>query len=93
MRLIVSTNAIFGADKACAMLRTSRDAIYRLAKDPDDPFPIRYIGGKTRDGIVLHDELVAWVCLAIERSTIVENYFAIYTWVERNSVVGSPRGG
>ena len=55
------------------MLRTSRDAMYRLAKDPDDPFPIRYIGGKTRDGIVLHDELVAWV--------------------ERNSVVGSPRGG
>ena len=34
---------------------------------------IRYIGGKTRDGIVLHDELVAWV--------------------ERNSVVGSPRRG
>ena len=53
------------------MLRISRDAMYRLAKDPDDPFPIRYIGGKTRDGIVLHDELVAWV--------------------ERNSVVGSPR--
>ena len=52
-------------------LRISRDAMYRLAKDPDDPFPIRYIGGKTRDGIVLHDELVAWV--------------------ERNSVVGSPR--
>ena len=68
-----STNAIFGADEACAMLRISRDAMYRLAKDPDDPFPIRYIGGKTRDGIVLHDELVAWV--------------------ERNSVVGSPRRG
>ena len=62
-----------GADEACAMLRISRDAMYRLAKDPDDPFPIRYIGGKTRDGIVLHDELVAWV--------------------ERNSVVGSPRRG
>ena len=68
MRLIASTNAIFGADEACAMLRISRDAMYRLAKDPDDPFPIRYI-----DGIVLHDELVAWV--------------------ERNSVVGSPRRG
>ena len=61
VRLIASTNAIFGADEACAMLRISRDAMYRLAKDPDDPFPIRYIGGKTRDGIVLHDELVAWV--------------------------------
>lgn len=73
VRLIASTNAIFGADEACAMLRISRDAMYRLAKDPDDPFPIRYIGGKTRDGIVLHDELVAWV--------------------ERNSVVGSPRRG
>lgn len=71
VRLIASTNAIFGADEACAMLHISRDAMYRLAKDPDDPFPIRYIGGKTRDGIVLHDELVAWV--------------------ERNSVVGSPR--
>ena len=34
---------------------------------------VRYIGGKTRDGIVLHDELVAWV--------------------ERNSIVGSPRRG
>ena len=55
VRLIASTNAIFGADEACAMLRISRDAMYRLAKDPDDPFPIRYIGGKTRDGIVLHD--------------------------------------
>ena len=49
VRLIASTNAIFGADEACAMLRISRDAI------------------------VLHDELVAWV--------------------ERNSVVGSPRRG
>ena len=29
--------------------------MYRLAKDPDGPFPISYIGGKTRDGIVLHD--------------------------------------
>ena len=55
VRLIASTNAIFGADEACAMLRISRDAMYRLAKDPDGPFPIRYIGGKTRDGIVLHD--------------------------------------
>lgn len=55
------------------MLRISRDSMYRLAKDPDDPFPIRRIGGKTRDGIVLHDELVAWV--------------------ERNSVIGSPRRG
>ena len=52
VRPIASTNAIFGADEACAMLRISRDAMYRLAKDPDDPFPIRYIGGKTRDGIV-----------------------------------------
>ena len=41
VRLIASTNAIFGADEACAMLRISRDAMYRLAKDPDDPFPIR----------------------------------------------------
>ena len=34
VRLIASTNAIFGADEACAMLRISRDAMYRLAKDP-----------------------------------------------------------
>ena len=61
VRLIASTNTIFGADEACVMLRISRDAMYRLAKDPDDPFPIRYIGGKARDGIALHDELVAWV--------------------------------
>ena len=40
-RLIASTNAIFGADEACAMLRISRDAMYRLAKDPDGPFQIR----------------------------------------------------
>lgn len=71
--LIASTNEIFGIDEACAMLRISRDSMYRLAKDPNDPFPIRRIGGKTRDGIVLHDELVAWV--------------------ERNSVIGSPRRG
>ena len=31
VRLIVSTNVIFGADEACAMLRISRDAMYRLA--------------------------------------------------------------
>lgn len=31
VRLIASTNAIFGADEACAMLRISRNAIYRLA--------------------------------------------------------------
>ena len=30
MRLIASTNAIFGADEARAMLRISRDAMYRL---------------------------------------------------------------
>lgn len=29
VRLIASTNAIFGADEACAMLRISRDAMYR----------------------------------------------------------------
>ena len=62
-----------GASRRKELERISRDAMYRLAKDPDDPFPIRYIGGKTRDGIVLHDELVAWV--------------------ERNSIVGSPRRG
>lgn len=59
VRLITSTNAIFSADEACAILRISRDAMYRLTKDPDDLFLIRYIGGKTCDGIVLHDELVA----------------------------------
>ena len=42
VRLIASTNAIFGADEACAMLRISRDAMYRLAKDPDSPFPIQF---------------------------------------------------
>ena len=31
VRLIASTNAIFGADEACAMPRISRDAMYRLA--------------------------------------------------------------
>lgn len=31
VRLIASTNAIFGADEVCAMLRISRDAMYRLA--------------------------------------------------------------
>lgn len=31
VRLITSTNAILGADEACAMLRTSRDAMHRLA--------------------------------------------------------------
>ena len=38
MRLIASTNAIFGADEACAMLRISCDAMYRLAKNLEDPF-------------------------------------------------------
>ena len=31
VRLIASTNAMFGADEACAMLRISRYAMYRLA--------------------------------------------------------------
>ena len=31
VRLIASTNAIFGADEACAMLCISRNAMYRLA--------------------------------------------------------------
>ncbi len=31
VRLIASTNAIFGADEVCAMLRISRDAMYRPA--------------------------------------------------------------
>lgn len=29
VRLIASTSAVFGADEACAMLRISRDAMYR----------------------------------------------------------------
>lgn len=49
VRLIASTNAIFGADEACAMLHISRDAMYRLAKDPDDPFPIRYIVSRSSE--------------------------------------------
>ena len=56
VRLITSTNAIFRADEACTILRISRNAMYRLTKDPNDPFLIRYIGGKTRDGIVLNDD-------------------------------------
>lgn len=67
VRLIASTSAVFGADEVCAMPRISRDAMHRLAKDSDGPPPIRYIGGKARDGIVLHDELVAWV----ERNNVV----------------------
>lgn len=31
VRLIASTDAIFGADEACAMLRISLDAMYQLA--------------------------------------------------------------
>ncbi len=31
VRLIALTSAVFGADEACAMLRISRDAMYRLA--------------------------------------------------------------
>lgn len=42
VRLIASTNAIFGADEACAMLRISHDAMYWLAKDP------KHIGTTTR---------------------------------------------
>ena len=42
VRLIASTNAIFGADEACAIPRISRDAMYRLAEDPNDPFPIQF---------------------------------------------------
>ena len=38
VRLIASTNAIIGADETCAILRISRNAMYQLAKDPDDPF-------------------------------------------------------
>lgn len=71
MRLIASIGAMFGADEACAIPCISRNTMHRLAKDPDGPFPIRYIGGKTCDGIVLQDELVAWV--------------------ERNSIISSPR--
>ena len=37
VRLIASTNAIFGADEACAMLRISRDAMYRLAPSHSPP--------------------------------------------------------
>ena len=42
VRLIASTNAIFDAEEACAMLRIGRDAMYQLAKDHDDPFPIKF---------------------------------------------------
>jgi len=65
-----------------SLVKSSARGEYQLAEH--DSFKIngessvwhwksRDIGGKTRDGIVLHDELVAWV--------------------ERNSIVGSPRRG
>lgn len=72
LRLTPSTNAIFGADEECVMLRSSRDTMYRRARDPGTPFPIHYIDGKTRVGMVL--------------------YNGLFSWVERNSVVGSLRG-
>ena len=37
VRLITSTNAIFGADEACAILRISRDAMHRLAPPLHSP--------------------------------------------------------
>ena len=47
VRLIASTNAIFGADEACAMLRISRDAMYRLAPPLHSPLAPCYkaVGG------------------------------------------------
>lgn len=48
VRLITSTNAIFGADEACAMLHISRDAMYRLAQK--GLAPMAAAGPRGRDG-------------------------------------------
>lgn len=48
VRLIASTNAIFGADEACAMLHISRDAMYRYWSQVKSATPKSEINRQSR---------------------------------------------
>ncbi len=57
----------YSAEEACRVAHMSRDLMYKLARDPEDPFPLRYYDCKVRDGFVIRGELMEW----IKRNTAV----------------------
>ena len=67
VRLIASTNANSEPTRRARCCASAVTPCISSLRTPTTRCPIRYIGGKTRDGIMLHDELVAWV----ERNSVV----------------------
>jgi hypothetical protein len=59
--ITVSLGETYSAEEACRVAHISRDLMYRLARDEDDPFPLRYYDCKVRDGFVLRGELIEWI--------------------------------
>ncbi len=59
--ITVTLGETYTAEEACRVAHISRDLMYRLAKDEDDPFPLRYYNCKVRDGLVIRDELLEWI--------------------------------
>lgn len=48
-------------------LGTNADKIREYARRVNDPLPVRYLAGKTRYGIVVVEEVTAW----IDRNTVL----------------------
>lgn len=59
--ITVTLGETYSAEEACKIAHISRDLMYRLAKDADDPFPLRYYDCKVRDGFVIRGELIEWI--------------------------------
>ena len=51
----------YTAEQAAKIAHLSRGDMYKLSKDEVDPFPLRYYRSKTREGLVLREELFEWI--------------------------------
>lgn len=56
--IVVSLSKTYSAEETCKVAHISRNLMYRLARDADNPFPLHYCRCKIRDGFVIRAELV-----------------------------------
>ena len=50
----------FFAEHGGALLGISKNKVWKLARRPEDPLPLRRMPNQERGGIVFREELVAW---------------------------------
>lgn len=51
---------IYNVSDVAALLGISKNKVWKLARRPEDPLPLRRMPNQERGGIVFREELVAW---------------------------------